>query len=170
MKDIIQVLTFFRGFDFIWKSLPCHKMCSQKSLDENCFYCHMRSSMIRLSASRGRGPKSLKLIEFTSQLKQYQSLLGWNWRENMVDLPSFVENTLKLLCKHERRTSDLFGVPELKCLKCKQVRKLEDQLVYHIDTSIIQSDSKEVNLKSLMDPLIKTSNMNNCCLENSELI
>ena len=117
VKDIIQILTFFRGLNFIWKSLPCHKMCSQKSSDENCFYCHMRSSMIRLSASRGRGPKSLKLIEFTSQLKQYQSLLGWNWRENMADLPSFVENTLKLLCKHEIRTSDLFGVPELKCQK-----------------------------------------------------
>ena len=87
-------------------------MCQTKTV--NCFFCHMRSSCLRLSAPRGYGPKSLKAVEFSSQLNQYQHLLGWNWQENFEDLPTFVENTLKLLDKHESKTSELFGIPALK--------------------------------------------------------
>ena len=94
-RGIIQVLTFFRSLDFIWNSLSCHKLCSTKSSGENCFFCHMRSSCLRLRATRGRGPKSLRLIEFTSQLNQYKSMLGWNWMENLTDL--MLEQQLKLL-------------------------------------------------------------------------
>ena len=118
MNEIAQVLTFFRGLDFIWDSNSCHKICLLKPLSENCFFCHMRSSCLRLCTSRGRGPKSWKTIEFICQLPQYQSQLGWNWQENFADLPTFVENTLKLLDKQESNTSELFGIPALKCQKC----------------------------------------------------
>ena len=165
-KEIIQILTFFRSFDFIWSSLACHKMCSSKSSGNNCFYCHMRSSCTRLNASRGRGPRSLKLIEFTSQLTQYQSLLGWNWMENLANLPRFVENTLILLKKHERRTTELFGIPELQCQKCQKIRKHKDQLIYDVDTSITQSETEGITLKFLIDTLIQKTNLNKCCLEN----
>jgi hypothetical protein len=123
-------------------------------------------SHVRLNASRGRGPKSLKLIEFTSQLTQYRTLLGWNWMENMKDLPTFVINTLKLLNKYESRTIELFGIPELQCKKCKEIKRLEDQLVYNIDTSICQSETEGVTIKWLMDALIKKANMKKCCSEN----
>jgi hypothetical protein len=89
IKDIAQVITFFRGLSFVWKSLTGHKMC-QSSL--NCFFCHMRSSCLRLSAQRGYGPKSLKVIEFSSQLDQYQTILGWNWSESVSDIPTFIEH------------------------------------------------------------------------------
>ena len=75
----------------------------------------MRSSCVRLDSKRGRGPKSLKIIEITSQLNQYQTLLGWNWRENVGDLPNFVEKSLELLNIYESRTSSLIGFPDVQC-------------------------------------------------------
>ena len=48
--------------------------------------------------------------------------------------------------------------------------KFEGQLVHDIDTSMIQSEAKEINLKFLMDALIKGSNLNKCCLDNFEFI
>ena len=92
----------------------------------------MRSSCLRLGAIRGYGPKSLKVIEFSSQLDQYQSALGWNWIENAADLPIFIENTLKLLNKHENKTSSLFGIPEIQCQKCKKLIMFLEQPVYEV--------------------------------------
>ena len=115
----------------------------------------MRSSCLRLRATRGRGPKSLRLIEFTSQLNQYQSMLGWNWMENLTDLPKFIENTLKLLDKHENRISECFRIPDLQCQKCKKIIIIEDQLMYDIDTSIFQLAKKEFTPQFLVETLIK---------------
>ena len=166
-NEIIQVVTFFRSFDFFWNILASHKLCSTKSSDQKCFFCHMRSSCIRLRASRGRGPKGLKLVEFTSQLNQYQSFEDWNWRDNKADLPTFIENTLKLFTKYETKTSDYFGMPQLKCQKCKKIRKVANQLVYCKDTSSLIHGEKEVNLKLLVEDLITENDTNHCCRENS---
>ena len=163
-KEITQLLTFFRSFDLIWRSLASHKLCSTS--DGNCFFCHMRSSCLRLRATRGRGPKSLKLIEFTSQLTKYQSVLGWNWRENIADLPSFVQKTLQLLDKHESKTFDLFEIPDLQCQKCKKIIKFADKQIFDVDTSSFQSETKEINLKLLMEFLFKTKNLDKCCSRN----
>ena len=101
MNEITQLITFFRSFNFVWKTLKEHKICDQKLSGENCFFCHMRSSCLRLNASRGRGPKGLKISEFSSELDQYQSLLGWNWRHDVQNLPTLVKSTLKLLNIHD---------------------------------------------------------------------
>ena len=134
IKDVIPVLTFFRGLSFVWKSLTSHKMCQTKTV--NCFFCHMRSSCLRLSAPRGYGPKSLKAVEFSSLLNQYQSILGWNWSENVSDIPTFIEKTLELLNKHESKTASLFGIPDVQCQKCKKLIEFPSKpvmmLIHHI--------------------------------------
>ena len=122
MNEMTQLMTFFRSFNFVWKTLKEHKICDQKLSGENCFFCHMRSSCLRLNASRGRGPKGLKISEFSSELDQYQSLLGWNWRHDVQNLPTLVKSTLKLLNIHESKTSALFGIPDLQCQICKETK------------------------------------------------
>ena len=37
-KEVAQVVTFFRGFNFVWESLASHKMCAPNSSSENCFF------------------------------------------------------------------------------------------------------------------------------------
>ena len=59
IEEIIEVITFFRSYNFIWKALTCHQLCTT-----DCFFCNMRSTCLRLNAQRGRGPKSLKIMEF----------------------------------------------------------------------------------------------------------
>ena len=34
IKEITQVITFFRSFNFVWKSLACHELCTTG----NCFF------------------------------------------------------------------------------------------------------------------------------------
>ena len=58
-KEITQLLTFFRSFDFMWRSLASHKLCSPS--DGTWFFCHMGSSCLRLRATRGRCPKSFSI-------------------------------------------------------------------------------------------------------------
>ena len=154
-RNLVELISFFRSFDFLWNSLTCHKLCL---IEKNCFFCHIRSSFLRLKMSRGRGPKSLKVIEFISQLNQYQEFLGWNWRNNMSDIPTFVENTLRLADKDENKVSELFGIPDLKCKKCKKVRIFEQKLLYEIDTSFLQEE-KEVTIRMLMDLLVSSMNI-----------
>ena len=64
MTEIIEVITFLRSFDFYWKYLENHKLCEPKKSAEQCFFCHMRSSCLKLNNQRSKGPRSLKIIEF----------------------------------------------------------------------------------------------------------
>ena len=162
IRELTEVITFFRSYNFIWQSLACHDLCSTG----NCFFCHMRSTCLRLDARRGRGPKGLKLVEFISQLNQYQSKLGWNWKESPTDLPVFIENTIKLLGKHERQINDVFQFPILQCQRCKKTRNTTNQLVYEVNTSALKSGTKDVILKMLIDALIPEKNLNQCCHEH----
>ena len=116
IKEIIQLINFLRSFNFLWISTDSHWLCT---INQACFFCYMRSSCLRLRATRGRGPKSLKLIEFTSQLNQYQSLLGWNWRESATDMVKFIENTMRLIHKREPISSYLCLAND-DCQLCKE--------------------------------------------------
>ena len=69
-----------------------HSVCS---LDKNCFFCHMRSSCLRLRREYLKGPKYIKVNEFTSQLGQFEP----HWRVFANEMPRFIEKTVDLLCK-----------------------------------------------------------------------
>ena len=57
-KEIIQLMNFFRSFNFSWLFSEDHKLCW---LDEECFFCNMRSMFLRLRQGRVKGPFLLKL-------------------------------------------------------------------------------------------------------------
>ena len=97
-KEIVQLLTFFRSFNSLWISLDKHALCN---VDHSCFFCHMRSSCLKLRKPREKGPRGLKCYEYICQLDKYESELGWNWKSSNIDLAQFIENTLKLLMKNE---------------------------------------------------------------------
>ena len=162
-EEINQSLSFFRGFSSIWKLFENHKLCPESSTNP-CFFCHMRSTFLRLVSSRGRGPKSLKVVEVISQLDQYQTHLGWNWKENIGNTPAFIENSLKLLNRCENQIQDVFGLPDLMCVKCKKTKELPKELAYLFKTSNITN--KTISLKNCIDDMISKEDTNQCCQEN----
>jgi hypothetical protein len=103
IDEISRLVNFFRSCNFLWSSMFDHCLCKfdPKQPENNCFYCHMRSSCVRLSTVRSKGPRSIKLVEFTSQLFQYQNY-GWDWSSNRHDLVHFIGNTLRVLGKQEQ--------------------------------------------------------------------
>ena len=82
----------------------------------------------------------------------------------MSDIPTFIENTLKLVNKTESKVSDVFGIPDLQCMKCQKIRTFERCLVYDIDTSALHFQVTEVNIGMLLDLLISVNNF--CCKGN----
>ena len=72
-REIINLMNLFRSFNLLWSSSQWHSLCE---MEKGCFYCHMRSSCVRIHQEREKGPKSLKVNEFTTQLYHF----GSNWR------------------------------------------------------------------------------------------
>ena len=58
----------------------------------------MRSCCLRVRQERIRGPKSLKVNEYTTQLFQY----GPDWRLHARDFLKFFERTFELLIKSDK--------------------------------------------------------------------
>ena len=48
-EDLVNLLNFFRSFNKVWLQSTFHQICNAES---NCFFCHIRSSMIRLRQER----------------------------------------------------------------------------------------------------------------------
>ena len=90
---IIQLINFLRSFNFIWIALKCHSLCV---IDESCFFCNIRSSFLRLRLERKKGPFLIKLNEFICHIDQYQSVLEFDFMQNMDDLVTCIEKTLQL--------------------------------------------------------------------------
>ena len=91
VKEITLLINFFRSNQFLWNSLQSHSLCTfdQHQKEHNCFLCHLRSSCLRLNSERTLGPKGLKVVEFASQLPQYE-VHGWNWKENISNIVHFI--------------------------------------------------------------------------------
>ena len=66
--EIHLVINFLRSFVFLWKLSTNHPKCdfNTKHKELNCFFCNVRSSLLRLNVKRMKGPKSLKPYEFIS--------------------------------------------------------------------------------------------------------
>ena len=65
INEIIQLINFFRSFNFLWISTDSHWLCS---VPQECFFCYMRSTCLRLRKEREKGPKMVQLNEFVNQL------------------------------------------------------------------------------------------------------
>ena len=80
IEEISTILNFVRSLDFIWIISSSHELCdfNSKHKELNCYFCHLRSSCLRLGAERKKGPKSIKVYEFVYQLWQYEKL-SWDW-------------------------------------------------------------------------------------------
>ena len=167
LNEITQLISFFRSFDNVWNSLDFHKICAQNHLLESCFFCYMRSSCLRLNAVRRLGPKTLKINEFTSQLNQYQTVLGWNWHDHASNLPIFIQKTLSLLKVYESKIPSQFGLLNHQCEKCLENQRFPEQIIHQLDTSNSLSEQVNLNVKCLVEVLMKKNALNKCCLESN---
>ena len=133
VNEIIQLVN---------SSSHCKCEFNQKQYEQNCFFCLMRSSCSRLCINRTKGPRSLKLNEITSQLFQYERNLDWNWKTEGHDLMMFLENTVKLLVRYEKKTLSVFGFPTGQFLKCHRSMKMEKRVIFRINSyyQILQSN------------------------------
>ena len=159
--QIIQMLNFFRSFDLLWRHNEEHQLCNPKS---NCFYCHMRSSMLRLTSDRRKGPKVLKMNEIVSQLNQYEEIQQINWRDNMLDLPAFTRNTVSLLNVNTKLHS-MFGLPEGQCQKCKMKTRNTDEIVHEVDTKDMMNRDI-ISMRYVFNLLICKQTRQDCCFKS----
>ena len=150
LPNVLQLLCFFRSFDCLWDGLERHKLCKSSSKEKECFFCHIRSSCIRINFFRNKGPKSLKLIEFYSVLHQYQDIVGWSHNSDSNDIQKFVEYTLKIIEMYEPNMRPMFQIQDDCCLICSQPRCLDCPFIYKLDLSEF-SDYEVLNMKLLSE-------------------
>ena len=158
IKGIVQLINFFRSFNFLWISscLKSHWMCP---LNQQCFFCYMRSSCLRLRKERSKGPRMIQLNEFANQLYQYNSILGWNWMENESDLPTFIENTLRLIHKRENLCAH-FKMGDKDCQECE---KEEECFISKVNNKKLVKAEKAIKIGELIEDVVLKRNMNKKC-------
>lgn len=109
MKDIALLITFFRKFSFLWWFTANHKLCKPTKF-QKCFFCFFRSSCVRLDEKREIGPTSIKVTELASALDQFKNVYGHDWIHYHINLPNFIEQTIKLLASFNPVVYDCFAV------------------------------------------------------------
>ena len=160
--ELIQMMNFLRSFDLLWELNDAHNLCSFK---ENCFFCHMRSSFLRLTEERTMGPKGKKLNEIVSQLGQYEQKLYIHWRSLLTNVPLLVENTMKLLESDAFNPNPYFGIPSGQCQQCRFAFKDENKIFYDI-SSVSMVKIKEVSMEHIIKLLIRKISRKECCSTN----
>ena len=125
---------------------------SMKKNGDNCFFCLMRSSCVRINSLRATGPKSLKIVEFVSQLSKYQVVLHWDWRKDKSDMTAFIENTLKLLKSSENSVSEQFIVQQ-HCTQCETCQAFSKKFI--IDLHVESSGENVLKMEDVVLLLIK---------------
>jgi hypothetical protein len=169
IDEITCLVNFFRSCNFLWSSMFDHCLCKfdVKQPDNNCFFCHMRSSCLRLNAGRSKGPRSIKLVEFTSQLFQYKNY-GWDWRSNRADLVHFIGNTLRVLGKQEPGVLSLLGFPDGQCQQCGKAVKLKRKYIYQVEQSEVVICSKVITIENVLKYLFGKNQYKECCLNSNK--
>ena len=150
-EEVVALITFFRSFEHLW-NFPPHDLCVYEKNDDNCFFCLIRSSCVRINSLRATGPKSLKIVEFASQLTKYQVVLDWDWRKNKSDMTAFIENTLKLLKSSENSVLEQFIVQQ-HCSQCETCQAFSKKFV--IDLHVESSGEKVFRMEDVVSLLIK---------------
>ena len=163
-NEIPQLMNFFRSFHFLWKKSENHLMCNydSKSITQNCFFCLMRSSCLRLSTPRTKGPKSIKLTEFASQLNKYEINPCEKWTDLVLDLINFTQTTLELLECDENPIKSLFGLPGGQCQNCRELTKPINEFIFEVNSSEFVEKDQIVNLEDIINNLIKVKLVKGC--------
>ena len=117
VEELIVLINFFRCFENLWNSSIQHALCPFDKDKSNCFFCLMRSTCLRINTPRTTGPKSLKIVEFVSQLSKYQEVFNWDWIEDLSDMTALIENTIQLLISSETSILDN-SVLQKHCKPC----------------------------------------------------
>ena len=150
-EEIVVLMNFIRSFD-IWKSIPEHELCAFIKSGYSCFFCLVRSSCLRLSAYRGKGPKSIKVVEFASEMQKFEDILNWNWKADCINIETFIANTINLLIMSEETVfSGLLIQPT--CKQCQICSMLSNNLV--IDCSIEGQQENPMKLENVVHLLTK---------------
>ena len=165
IREISYLMNFFRSFDCLWRSKLTHCLCESDQKESSCFFCSMRSSCLRLNGQRTKGPRNLKMLEFISQLHQYQTNFGWDWRTN--DIGKLIMNTLRLLNIHESKTSTHLGFPDAQCQKCLKTVQIKNEYVFEVNTGELKSE--EISMTYILKVLISRKGNDQCCLESLSL-
>ena len=97
-NDIVQMISFFRSFQFLWLSFDKHSLCA---VEDSCFFCNIRSSILRVNETRVKGPLSLKIYEFISQVGKYEEFFNSILINNLLNIEECIEWTLKLISQKE---------------------------------------------------------------------
>ena len=139
-KLLVTWLNFFRGLNVLWES-PSHSLC--QLIPQNleicpCFFCMMRSSCLRLKKRGQKGPKSLKTYEVLSQLGQFE-IFGLSWKNLVEDMPTFIKQTLSLLCNSNQNIKEQLTPFDVMCQKCKQSYNVTEEIITEVETSCMQA-------------------------------
>ena len=113
-REIVQLVNFFRSFNVLWLSSQDHILCW---LDEECFFCNLRSMFLRLRQERIKGPFLLKLNEFVCNMKKYEDILDYTLLDNLLEIEQNIENTLRLIFRF-RKASPFFSTTLIDCEEC----------------------------------------------------
>ena len=115
-KEIIQLMNFFRSFNVSCLPSKDHNLCW---LDEECFFCNLRSMFLRLRQERVKGPFLLKLTEFVWNISKYEEVLDYTLMNNLVEIEQNIEHTFKLIFQY-RKSSSFFSISQIYTLSiCK---------------------------------------------------
>ena len=122
----------------------------------------MRSSCLRLSTPRTKGPKSIKLTEFASQLNKYEINPCEKWTDLVLDLINFTQTTLELLECDENPIKSLFGLPGGQCQNCRELTKPINEFIFEVNSSEFVEKDQIVNLEDIINNLIKVKLVKGC--------
>ena len=146
--EVIGLVTFFRSFNNLWLNSEFHVLCH---VEESCFFCHIRSSILRLRQERTKGPFAIKLNEFVSQIGLYEERMNFDIMHSLQNLESCIKNTFHLI--NQFRHPTLFKPAENR-LCCD---KSEYQSEYHIDLDASEKvQEQEMNMHDLLMLSLKT--------------
>ena len=134
IDEISVVANFLRSCHFLWRLSYNHELCeyNAKHKEMNCFLCNVRSSCLRLSEERKKGPKSLKLYEFVFQIFRIDKL-GWNWRFQRHEVEMFIVNILKLLKREENSISQAFSQLIGTCTQCDKRSIIKSKYLHQVN-------------------------------------
>ena len=162
IREVIQLMNFFRSFNVSWLSSVDHTLCW---LDEECFFCNLRSMFLRLRQERIKGPYLLKLNEFICSISKYEEVLDYTLMNNLLEIEQNIEHTFKLIFLY-RKSSPFFSTSQIYCTNC--LRGL-DKYVLNVVLEECHR-SKTLTLDELLRLSIETlKKKRSCCQDKMKL-
>lgn len=100
------------------------------------------------------------MVEFVSQLPQYEENLGWKWNENCFKMDEFIEKTIEMLDNAEK----IFNQNLMYCQHCGQKSMSNNGYVWNL-TSVSHA-SEPTKIQDKFEESIRVDAKSKCCLES----